>query len=212
MRCMIILIEYKVAGLARRVHDNSTLKEKFDTLVSNDKDLPGDKTALDRRVTTQWNSDLTCLDAHIYFRSPVEQLTGAAVNKLQAYRLSEEQWDLAETLSAILEVKYLYCSSKNLILFPQVFDGPTKLFSQSQVPLIADVLPMLDSIEKSMTLVRDDDEDELPYVVRVAAQAVLLLIDKYYSLMKDCELYVIAIGGYKICFLLYILILFSHVS
>jgi hypothetical protein len=48
--------------------------------------------------------DLTCLDAHLYFRSPVEQLTGAAVNKLQAYRLSEEQWDLAETLSAILEV------------------------------------------------------------------------------------------------------------
>ena len=40
----------------------------------------------------------------VYFRSPIEQLTGAAVNKLQAYRLSEEQWDLAETLSAILEV------------------------------------------------------------------------------------------------------------
>jgi hypothetical protein len=62
------------------------------------------------------------------------------------------------------------------------------------VPLIADVLPMLDSIEKSMTLVRDDDDSELPNVVRVAAQAALLLIDKYYSLMKDCELYVIAIG------------------
>jgi hypothetical protein len=75
-----------------------------------------------------------------------------------------------------------------------VFNEPTKLFSQSQVPLIADVLPMLDSIEKSMTLVRDDDDSELPNVVRVAAQAVLLLIDKYYSLMKDCELYVIAIG------------------
>lgn len=62
------------------------------------------------------------------------------------------------------------------------------------MPLIADVLPMLDSIEKSMTLVRDDDDSELPNVVRVAAQAALLLIDKYYSLMKDCELYVIAIG------------------
>jgi spore coat polysaccharide biosynthesis predicted glycosyltransferase SpsG len=75
-----------------------------------------------------------------------------------------------------------------------VFDEPTKLFSQAQVPLIADVLPMLDSIEKSMTLVVDDNESELPDVVRVAARAVLLLIDKYYSLMKECELYVIAIG------------------
>jgi hypothetical protein len=59
---------------------------------------------------------------------------------------------------------------------------------------------MLDSIEQSMKLVRDDirnqddEDDELPNVVRVAAQAVLLLIDKYYTLMKDCELYTIAIG------------------
>ena len=75
-----------------------------------------------------------------------------------------------------------------------MFNEPTKLFSQSQVPLIGDVLPMLDSIEKSMTLVRDDDDSKLPDVVRVAAQAVLLLINKYYILTKDCELYVIAIG------------------
>ena len=92
-----------------------------------------------------------------------------------------------------------------------MFEEPTKLFSQSQVPLIADVLPMLDSIEKSMTLVRDDEDRELPNVVRVAAQAVLLLIDKYYSFMKDCELYVIAIGEYKFSFFLPTLTLFSHV-
>jgi hypothetical protein len=94
----------QVSGLARRVHDNSTLKEKFDTLVQNDNDLTGDKTALDRRVPTRWNADLTCLNAHLHFKSPIEQLTGAAINKLKAYRLSDEQWDLATTLSAILEV------------------------------------------------------------------------------------------------------------
>jgi hypothetical protein len=53
---------------------------------------------------------------------------------------------------------------------------------------------MLDSIEWSMTLVHDDEESELPNVVCVAAQVVLLLINKYYTLMKDCELYIIAIG------------------
>jgi hypothetical protein len=51
---------------------------------------------------------------------------------------------------------------------------------------------MLDSIEQSMALVCDEDM-ELPNVVHVAAQAVLLLINKYYCLMKDCELYTIAI-------------------
>ena len=45
-----------------------------------------------------------------------------------------------------------------------------------------------------MTLIRDDEDAELPDVVRVAAQATLLLIKKYISLMNDCELYIIAIG------------------
>ena len=57
---------------------------------------------------------------------------------------------------------------------------------------------MLDSIEQSMTLVCDDEDSELTNVVQVAAQAVLLLIDKYYTLMKDCELYIIAIGKFGV--------------
>lgn len=76
----------------------------------------------------------------------------------------------------------------------QVFDEPTKLFSQAQVPLIAEVVPMLDELEKSMVKVRDDEE--LLDVIRVAAQAALLLIDKYFSLTDECELYQIAIGMY----------------
>ena len=82
-----------------------------------------------------------------------------------------------------------------------MFEEPTKLFSQSQVPLIAEVLPMLDSIEQSMNLVCDDEESKLPNVVCVAAQAILILINKYYTLMKETELYVIAIGKYGICYL-----------
>ncbi len=45
-----------------------------------------------------------------------------------------------------------------------------------------------------MILVCNDDDSELPDVVRVAAQAVLLLINKYYTLMQDSELYIMAIG------------------
>jgi hypothetical protein len=93
-----------------------------------------------------------------------------------------------------------------------VFDEPTKLFSQSQVPLIVEVLPMLDSIEQSMNLVCDDEESELPNVVRVAAQAVLILINKYYTLMKGTELYIIAIGKCGILYLFLVLTPSSHVS
>ena len=53
---------------------------------------------------------------------------------------------------------------------------------------------MLEAIEDSMVAVRDDNDAELPNVIRVAAQAVLLLIDKYSIFTGDCELYQIAIG------------------
>lgn len=62
------------------------------------------------------------------------------------------------------------------------------------MPLIVDAVPMLEAIEESMVAVRDDGDAELPNVVRIAAQAALLLIDKYSIFTSDCELYQIAIG------------------
>lgn len=62
------------------------------------------KRTLDRRVPTRWNSDLACLDAHVHFKDIIQQLTGVAANKLQAYQLSPDQWHLAEDLADILIV------------------------------------------------------------------------------------------------------------
>lgn len=52
---------------------------------------------------------------------------------------------------------------------------------------------MLKTLEHCLVNVRD--AAELPNVVCVAAQAALLLIDKYFSLTDECEVYLIAIGG-----------------
>ena len=98
----------QVAGLARRVHDGTTLKEKFDKLVQEDEELEGSKNALDRRVATRWNSDLTCLEAHLHFKNIIQQLTGVAANKLQAYRLSVQQWELADDLIEVLMVRDIF--------------------------------------------------------------------------------------------------------
>jgi hypothetical protein len=54
---------------------------------------------------------------------------------------------------------------------------------------------MLDALEQSMVQVRDMKHGHLPDVIRVAAQAALLLIDKYFTLTDECELYQIAIGA-----------------
>jgi hypothetical protein len=47
---------------------------------------------------------LACLSAHLHFRPAIEQLTAVTSNKLKAYQLTEEQWNLAQQLSAILQV------------------------------------------------------------------------------------------------------------
>lgn len=99
----------QVAGLARRVHDSTTLKETFDQLVSQNKELEGSRRALERRVATRWNSDLACLESHLHFRKEVEQLTGVSSNRLHAYRLSVAQWDLAECLADALKASSSFC-------------------------------------------------------------------------------------------------------
>lgn len=108
--CILVLIKSQVSGLARRVHNGTTLKEKFDKLVEADDSLEGDKTALDHWVATRWNSDLACLDAHVHFKNVIQQLTGLASNKLQAYRLTDSQWELAEELVDVLLVNFHYFS------------------------------------------------------------------------------------------------------
>jgi hypothetical protein len=53
---------------------------------------------------------------------------------------------------------------------------------------------MLESLEQCMVAVRDQTKGRLPNSIRVAAQASLLLIDKYFSFTDECEVYQIAIG------------------
>lgn len=78
--------------------------------------------------------------------------------------------------------------------FPKLFKGTTELFSKSQVPLIVDVIPMLEQIREGLIGARDDKDNEVPNVVRVACQAGILLVDKYSTFTADCPVYPISIG------------------
>jgi hypothetical protein len=75
------------------------------------------------------------------------------------------------------------------------------------VPLIAEVLEELDNLETTLLRVRDtasrsgpSDNNgnptriQTPPIIRVAAQAALLVHNKYLSLLEDCEVYATAIG------------------
>ncbi|KAI0041493.1 hypothetical protein FA95DRAFT_1641654, partial [Auriscalpium vulgare] len=128
----------KVAGLARRLHDSPTMQEKFDRLVDAQRGAHDQKRRLDRRVPTRWNSDYACLAAHVQFKSEVRQLT--TEDGLADYALTPEQWSLAEKLKEVLEI----------------FQDVTDLFSMAEVPLVHEVVPMLEDLELRLTYVRGE--------------------------------------------------------
>lgn len=105
----VLLICIKVAGLARRVNDSPSLSNTFSEVVCGDPDLQGSLRALTRRVATRWNTDRAALNNHIYFKGPVQWLTGSR-RSLQKYALDPKQWDLAAELSSVLEVGLIYSS------------------------------------------------------------------------------------------------------
>lgn len=104
----------QVAGLARRLHDSSTLQEKFEKLVLMERGelaSADQKVRLDRRVPTRWNSDLACLAAHLHFEREVRLITTSAYG-LEDFALSEMQWKLAKDLVGVLDV-YIFLHSSS---------------------------------------------------------------------------------------------------
>ena len=145
----------------------------------------GQKHTLTLHNPTRWNNESECVGSHLSFRPEVEALTGQSSNKLGAFRLSILQWKIAEQLQELL----------------LLFRGPTLLFSQKELPLISDVLTILENLELSLQAARDDKS--APACIRIAAQAGLFMIRKYLGLFDDCEVYAIAIGTLHYTLLLY---------
>jgi hypothetical protein len=97
-----------VAGLARRVNDSPQLQTAFLRHVETKQQQPNappvTKAALDRRVPTRWNSDFTCLQAHVTLRFYVASFVKDPDYGLEEYALTAEQWKLARHLTDVLVV------------------------------------------------------------------------------------------------------------
>ena len=97
-----------MAGLARQVHDASVLNQNFVDWVSTSKDpeIANSWRTLACRVPTQWNADFDCLDAHVFFNDIVQAMTGVCANKLTAYHLNDEQWEISDEILEVLKVSF----------------------------------------------------------------------------------------------------------
>lgn len=94
-------------------------------------------------------------------------------------------------LCAFFLYLHIYIADK----ISKLFDDATKIFSQAEVPLVVDVLPTLEELREGLIAARDDDENDVGDVIRVACQAGVLLVDKYSTFARDCDIYLIAIGA-----------------
>jgi hypothetical protein len=61
------------------------------------------------------------------------------------------------------------------------------------VPLVHEVVPMMEDLEHSLDSVWNQTHQRLPAVIRIAAKAALQVLGKYYALSDDSEVYRIAI-------------------
>ena len=59
----------------------------------------------------------------------------------------------------------------------QIFKDIPDRFSQAKVPLAYEVIPMLEGLEHELQNLQNDSE--VPDVIRIAAQAALIMVGKY---------------------------------
>ena len=74
----------------------------------------------------------------------------------------------------------------------QIFEKISRRFSLSEVLLVYEVLPMLTRLHRDLLQMKEDDS--LPDIIRVAAMASLLILEKYDNRYEQTEVYKIAVG------------------
>ncbi|KAG9080826.1 hypothetical protein FRC06_006120 [Ceratobasidium sp. 370] len=148
----------KISGLATRAKKSPIVQHKFEEYVAS---IPGLSTAphpaLACSVSTRWNTELLSTRSHVHYHPAVQKLTDDRDLSLKKYQLSGIQWGLAEQLSVEL----------------QAFERLTLLFSQTQVPLIHQVIPALLKLQDQLQATVLNPAPRLHPLFRVAAQAAL---------------------------------------
>ena len=108
-------------------------------------------------VWTQWNSTNNMLESVLKFHSVVEAMTQNHENRLCKFELLDEDWDIITQLKDVLEV--FSCTHLFSLLdywyiygYQQIFKQVTLLFSVKDTPNLANVIPVMDSIDNALSL------------------------------------------------------------
>lgn len=133
-----------------------------------------------RDVSIRWNSTAELIQRALYLREPLKALVPKTEFnrprgvRLLRFQLKPQEWYILERLSPLLEV-FLYA---------------TKVISESDIPLIHEVIPVFDVITTALD--KFIDNFDLSPVVQHAALRGMLMQNKYYALTDDSIVYRLA--------------------
>ncbi|KAI0662356.1 ribonuclease H-like domain-containing protein, partial [Cubamyces menziesii] len=166
----------KHAALAVKTRDNGHVRDTFERLVLQ---YPADRRygeyrTLSPRNATRWGSDYKLLQSYHALQTAVDKLLSLPLG-LGNLRLSAEEANLTKNLRDMLAP----------------VEEVTKAFQTDDVPLIMDVIPAYDQLQRDFCAMSNDTS--LPSICRVAAHAAYLMTRKYYSRLDECEAYFFAI-------------------
>ncbi|TDL14850.1 hypothetical protein BD410DRAFT_733533 [Rickenella mellea] len=167
----------QILGLAKRVFHSPLLRDDMKKLCVKFKI---DYVVLMRAVPTRWNSVAMALKRALVLQPAIDKLVTMDQHntsrgpKLKKYQLSKNEWDILKQLSPLL----------------QRFLAATERISKSAVPLVHEVIPLIDSLTDTLAAAVIDEA--LHPVVRAAMARGVEVLNKYYSKTDDSIMYRLA--------------------
>ncbi|KAH9971608.1 hypothetical protein BGW80DRAFT_1174487 [Lactifluus volemus] len=176
---------YQLRNFANAVKNSPTilLPEWRKTIKQLATDADDPKKALADRimphdVATHWNSTYDMLKFAKSYQDPINQMTDSRSLKLRYCMITESEWELVKQLRDILKTVTLQFST--------------------DTPCLASVIPAIDKMHDELTKA-SKKKDNSP-ALRAALVMGKGLLNKYYSLTDESEVYRIAMGSSSISF------------
>ncbi|THU95120.1 hypothetical protein K435DRAFT_798347 [Dendrothele bispora CBS 962.96] len=166
----------KLRKLGKKFRNNDLLQEELVQLCKSENISP---KKLIRPVDTRWNTMLDVIERALYLRPVLDRMLsmakftkkGKGRIRLVHLKLTPEEWELLTELRPILKW----------------FKIVIERFSKTNRPLLAEVIPYIDSLTKKLERVIKDSAK--PPIIRAAAARSRAVLNKYYGKTDDSIMY-----------------------
>jgi hypothetical protein len=122
----------------------------------------------------------------------VDKFASVCEHGLQEFELTEKEWDCLRQLVKVLQVRSMFLYLYLMLMSLQILKEGTEFFSSSTPP-VSSVVLVMDTINHAFTTTLMDDNDfSLP--IKVALELGKRILNKYYNLTDESEIYQLSIS------------------